>query len=198
MKAGIVDYRMGNLASVSKALEKIGVETVTSDQPQALRSCDLMVLPGVGNFSAGMANLRRLDLTEPIVEWAREERPLIGICLGMQLLFEHSEEGKTDGLGIMEGTVTRFNVDEKVPHMGWNEIVSAKGMPFSEFLGKRFYFVHSYVCTRPANGDGAETEYGGRFLSGIRRGRILGFQFHPEKSGRDGLDLLSRAIEVIQ
>lgn len=189
---------MGNLASVSKALERIGVDTVTSDQPSDLASCDLMILPGVGNFSAGMENLSRLELTEPIVQWARSEKPLIGICLGMQLLFEHSEEGETDGLGVLEGKVTRFAVDEKVPHMGWNEIVSAEGDPFSEFLGKRFYFVHSYVCERQGNGDRAETEYGGRFLSGIRRGKILGFQFHPEKSGRDGLDLLSRSIEVIR
>jgi imidazole glycerol phosphate synthase glutamine amidotransferase subunit len=198
VKAGIVDYRMGNLASVAKALEKIGMETVTSDQPNKLEKCDVMVLPGVGNFSAGMENLERLGLSEPIVEWSKTDRPLIGICLGMQLLFEHSEEGETDGLGVLKGDVSRFDVEEKVPHMGWNEIASAKGEPFSEFVGKRFYFVHSYICSFPSNGDRAETDYGGPFLSGIRHGKILGFQFHPEKSGADGLKLLERSIEVIK
>lgn len=198
MRAGIVDYRMGNLASVAKALEKIGMETVTSDQPGELESCDVMVLPGVGNFSAGMENLERLALSEPIVEWARTDRPLIGICLGMQLLFDHSEEGETDGLGVLEGAVSRFDVQEKVPHMGWNEISSASGEPFSEFVGKRFYFVHSYVCSSPDSRNRAETEYGGPFTSGVRHGRIIGFQFHPEKSGADGLRLLERSIEVIK
>lgn len=198
MRAGIVDYRMGNLASVAKALEKIGMETVTSDQPGELDSCDVMVLPGVGNFSAGMENLERLALSEPIVQWARADRPLIGICLGMQLLFDHSEEGETDGLGVLEGAVSRFDVQEKVPHMGWNEISSASGEPFSEFVGKRFYFVHSYVCSYPDGRNRAETEYGGPFTSGVRHGRIIGFQFHPEKSGADGLRLLERSIEVIK
>lgn len=198
MRAGIVDYRMGNLASVAKAFEKIGVETVTSDQSGELKSCDVMVLPGVGNFSAGMANLERLGLSEPIVQWARTDRPLIGICLGMQLLFDHSEEGETDGLGVLEGAVSRFDVQEKVPHMGWNEISSASGEPFSEFVGKRFYFVHSYVCSYPDSRNRAETDYGGPFISGVRHGRILGFQFHPEKSGADGLKLLERSIEVIK
>lgn len=198
MKAGIVDYRMGNLASVAKAFEKIGLETVTSDQPGELENCDVMVLPGVGNFSAGMENLDRLALSEPIVQWARTDRPLIGICLGMQLLFDHSEEGETDGLGVLEGAVSRFDVQEKVPHMGWNEIASAKGEPFSEFVGKRFYFVHSYVCSYPDSRNSAQTEYGGLFTSGVRHGKILGFQFHPEKSGADGLKLLERSIEVIK
>jgi imidazole glycerol phosphate synthase glutamine amidotransferase subunit len=198
VRAGIVDYRMGNLASVAKAFEKIGVETITSDQPEQLEKCDVMVVPGVGNFSAGMENLERLGLSDPIVEWARSDRPLIGICLGMQLLFEHSEEGETDGLRVLEGDVSRFEVQEKVPHMGWNEIASARGEPFAEFVGKRFYFVHSYVCSYSASGNRAETDYGGPFLSGVRQGRILGFQFHPEKSGADGLRLLERSIEVIK
>ena len=198
MRAGIVDYRMGNLASVAKAFEKIGMETATSDQPGELENCDVMVLPGVGNFSAGMENLERLGLCNPIVQWARADRPLIGICLGMQLLFDHSEEGETDGLRVLEGGVSRLEVQEKVPHMGWNEITSADGEPFSEFIGKRFYFVHSYVCYYSASGNRAETDYGGPFLSGVRHGRILGFQFHPEKSGADGLKLLDRSIEVIK
>lgn len=197
MRAGIVDYRMGNLASVSKALEKIGVDAFVSDLSGDLARADLLILPGVGNFTAGMDNLRRLSLSGPLVDWAESGKPVIGICLGMQLLFEHSEEGNTDGLGILEGKVSRITGEVKVPHMGWNEIASAQGELFEGFLGEHFYFVHSYVCDSPGGQSRAETDYGERFTSGIQRDRIAGFQFHPEKSGENGLKLLAKSVEVV-
>ena len=197
MRAGIVDYRMGNLASVSKAFEKIGVDALVSDRSDELERSDLIVLPGVGNFTAGMENLKRLSLSGPLVDWAESGKPVIGICLGMQLLFEHSEEGNTDGLEILEGKVSRIGGEVKVPHMGWNEISSAKGELFQGFLGKHFYFVHSYVCDSPGGQSRAETDYGERFTSGIQRDRIAGFQFHPEKSGENGLKLLAKSVEVV-
>lgn len=198
MRAGIVDYRMGNLASVSKAFEEIGIDAFVSDRSDDLEEADLIVLPGVGNFTAGMENLSRLSLSAPMVAWARSGKPMIGICLGMQLLFEHSEEGDTDGLGILEGKVSRISAQVKVPHMGWNEIAGASGEPFETFRGKHFYFVHSYVCDSRGGQATAETEYGERFTSGIRRDGIIGFQFHPEKSGRNGLQLLADSVEVLR
>ncbi len=198
MRAGIVDYRMGNLASVSKAFEAVGVNAFVSDRSDDLEKADLIVLPGVGNFTAGMDNLNRLSLSSSMVAWARSGKPVIGICLGMQLLFEHSEEGNTDGLAILGGKVRRVSGQVKVPHMGWNDIASADGEPFETFRGKHFYFLHSYVCDATGAQATAETVYGDRFTSGIRRDGIIGFQFHPEKSGRNGLELLNNAVEVLR
>lgn len=193
MKAGIVDYRMGNLASVSKALAKAGFEAFTSDDPSALESAEVLVLPGVGNFAAGMANLSRLGLTGFIRDWAASGKRVLGICLGMQLLFQHSEEGDTEGLGILPGGVVRLPSGIKVPHMGWNAIASAPSSPvFGPADGRRFYFVHSYVCVPEDSVVTATTSYGTEFASGVESGKIVGVQFHPEKSSGPGLDLLGR------
>lgn len=195
MRAGIVDYRMGNLASVAKALERVGVEPVVSDDPAELASTELVVLPGVGNFTAGMENLKRNDLDDFVIEWAKGGQPFIGICLGMQLLFDHSEEGDTPGLGILPGEVKRMAADVKVPHMGWNDLSSSTSRFFQPFVGRHFYFVHSYVCEPAEPLPSAISSYGKDFVAGIESERIFGFQFHPEKSSSDGIALLAKAVE---
>ncbi|MGH2770819.1 MAG: imidazole glycerol phosphate synthase subunit HisH, partial [Actinomycetota bacterium] len=150
---------MSNLANVSKALERIGVRTVPSTEPSLLDETELLVLPGVGNFAAGMANLRCLGLDSFVRHWAEAGRPVLGICLGMQLLFERSEEGDADGLGVLPGEVVRIRGAVKVPHMGWNTLEGASGI-FAPFDGRRFYFVHSYACV-PSRWDYvARTAYG--------------------------------------
>jgi glutamine amidotransferase len=201
VRAGIVNYRMGNLASVSKALERVGAESFVSGDPAELTESDLVVLPGVGNFAAGMANLRRAGLDGFVKDWAGAGRPLLGICMGMQLLFGHSEEGDTPGLGILPGRVVRMSGDPgegapglKVPHMGWNTLSDTSGI-FSAFEGKYFYFVHSYACV-PDGGAAATTLYGVPFASAAVSGAVVGVQFHPEKSSHDGLALLGAALRA--
>ena len=192
--AGIVDYRMGNLASVGKALERSGASPVVSDDPEVLNDSDLLVLPGVGNFAAGMHHLTELDLADLVAKWAADEKPLLGICMGMQMLFDDSEEGPSSGLGILGGRVEKFRTDLKVPHMGWNTIEAAGSQVFEAFDGKSFYFVHSFVCVPSQADGGASTEYGQRFCSAVDAGHIVGVQFHPEKSSTDGLALLAAIV----
>ncbi|MCA1839793.1 MAG: imidazole glycerol phosphate synthase subunit HisH [Actinobacteria bacterium] len=198
MKAGIVDYRMGNLASISKALEAVGARVTVSDAHAELADSDLLVLPGVGNFAAGMANINRLGLRAFIGDWAHSGKPLLGICLGMQLLFDSSEEGESDGLGVLKGRVVRLPAGMKVPHMGWNtvDVADHEAGPLKGLDGRSFYFVHSYVCSPDASIVSATTEYGMTFASAIRSGAITGFQFHPEKSSADGVELLRGTLMV--
>jgi glutamine amidotransferase len=198
VKVGIIDYRMGNLASVSKALEAAGAEPHVSDRPAELSATDLLVLPGVGNFAAGMANLSKLDLAGYTVDWAAAGKPLLGICMGMQLFFEESDEGAAQGLGILAGRVEKFDDRLKVPHMGWNTVHPVGDSPiFEDFDGRHFYFVHSYYC-RPAGAyTGTRTGYGIDFCSAIHASNVVGVQFHPEKSSDDGLELLRRMLKEL-
>lgn len=196
ISAGIVDYRMGNLASVSKALEKAGAPAFVSEDPIRLEDASVLVLPGVGNFTAGMNNLKRTGLDRFVKEWASSGRPLVGICLGMQLFFEHSEEGDTEGLGILGGKVVRMPPGLKVPHMGWNEIRVEASQVLAPVDGERFYFVHSYFC-EPEAGTAALTDYGVEFASAVEWRGIFGFQFHPEKSSRSGMRLLSSLLGAL-
>lgn len=196
MRASIVDYRMGNLASVSKALEVSGFQTTVSDDAAELAKGDLLVMPGVGNFTAGASNLKKVGLWSFVQSWAAEDKPLLGICLGMQLLFEHSDEGDSEGLQILPGKVVRISSDVKVPHMGWNQIHAGDSSIFKGFSGKSFYFVHSYVCNADRQTTAATTEYGQEFAAAVQKGNICGVQFHPEKSSADGLALLRRIKEV--
>ncbi len=195
----IVDYKMGNLASVTKALERAGARPSITNDPREVGSGDLLVLPGVGNFKAGIGHLEELGLIDPVWGWARSGGLVLGICLGMQLLFESSEEGGSKGLDILKGEVRQIQGDVKVPHMGWNTIEADSGL-FQPFSGKRFYFDHSYVCV-PADQDGlttATTEHGEKFVSGLEAGNVIGVQFHPEKSGDDGIELLAHVLEKVQ
>ena len=196
MRAGIVDYRMGNLASVQKALEHAGASAFVSDDVTALGDADALVLPGVGNCASGMSNLERLGLKDFLTEWTSGAKPLLGICLGMQLLFEASEEGDTKSLGVLPGKVVKFRPGVKVPHMGWNT-VSGSGL-LAPFDGRSFYFVHSYVCEPDPGIVTGRTDYGGEFAAAIEAAGIIGFQFHPEKSSTDGLALIRRWVEVVQ
>ncbi len=198
MRAGIVDYRMGNLASVSKAFEAAGAEAFVSDVPSELRSSNLLVLPGVGYFAAGMENLSSLGLADFVADWAADGKAMLGICMGMQLLFEESDEGPAKGLGILPGRVIRLRGDVKVPHMGWNQVDPVRESElFGPLAGRYFYFVHSYVCEAGDEAAAARTDYGGEFISGVESGAVYGVQFHPEKSSNDGLALLRRLIQVV-
>ena len=192
----IVDYGMGNLRSVQKAFEKLGHRAEVTSDPARLRGASKLVLPGVGAFEDAIAELRRLGLVRPILEAIDSGKPLLGICLGLQLLFDVSyENGRHAGLGVLRGEVVRFEVppEYSVPHMGWNQLWIRRDAPMLEGIldGAYFYFVHSYyVAPRDAEVVAAETDYPGRFCSMIRRDNLVATQFHPEKSQATGLRML--------
>lgn len=192
----IVNYEMGNLRSVQKAFEQVGHAAEVTDDPAAIAAADKIVLPGVGAFSDAMAALRSRQLIEPLQEVVASGKPTLGICLGMQLLFEKSyEDGEHQGLGILPGEVVRFPAadDLKVPHMGWNQIDPVGPSPlFTGIDPESFvYFVHSYYVV-PANDDlvATRTDYPAPFCSSIRRDNLFATQFHPEKSQQVGLKIL--------
>jgi glutamine amidotransferase len=199
---GVVDYGMGNRRSVEKALERIGASvTLTSDHDE-LRACDGLVLPGVGAFPKAMRNLRDLGLVELLQARVDDGTPLLGICLGMQLLFDRSIELEpTPGLGLIAGEVTRLDCGGlSVPHIGWNEVRFERASPLLAGLPERgcpFYHVHSYAA-RPADRDNVigTTEYGERFATIVGSGSVLGVQFHPEKSSLHGLQMLESFVAV--
>jgi glutamine amidotransferase len=194
----VIDYGMGNRRSVEKALDHVGAQAVITSDFDVLREADGLVLPGVGAFSRGMSNLREASLDALIYERVRNDVPLLGICLGMQLLFEHStEQGGDDGLGLVPGHVREIEADgRRMPHIGWNEVRPEAPSQLLEG-GAPFYHVHSF-CAHPAFvGDvTASTEYGERFATVVERGSVFGVQFHPEKSSRDGLALLRRFTQL--
>lgn len=197
----IVDYGMGNLRSVEKALETVGYSPEITDRAGPIRDADLLVLPGVGAFDRAVRNLSDEGLLSVIEDRLAEDRPFLGICLGFQLLFESSEEGSRDGFGYFGGTCRKFREVQPVPHMGWNEVDwqgiedvhdPAPGRP------QCYYFVHSYF---PDPDDesvvAGVTEYGRDFCCAVRSGSVFGVQFHPEKSQYAGLNLLSNIVESV-
>ncbi len=193
----IVDYGMGNLRSVQKAFEKLGHAAEICDRPEQLAEADKLVLPGVGAFQDAMTQLNRRDLAGLIREHIAADRPFLGICLGLQLLFDVSrEDGEWPGLGVLRGEVVRF-VDQpgiKIPHMGWNQlqIVGEPTLLDSIPRDAHFYFVHSYhVVPTDRSMIIAESDHGGRFVAAVGRGNLWATQFHPEKSQRHGLQLLA-------
>jgi imidazole glycerol-phosphate synthase subunit HisH len=191
----LVDYGMGNRRSVEKALEHVGATVARTADRDEIAGADAIVLPGVGAFPEAMRRLRSLALEDVIRERADAGVPLLGICLGMQLLFERSDEHEgATGLGLLPGTVTRLDAPRlKIPHIGWNEVTFSRPSALTDGLGERaaFYHVHTFACRpreeRDVVGRG---EYGERFVSIVERGNVMGAQFHPEKSSRDGLALL--------
>jgi glutamine amidotransferase len=194
----IVDYGMGNLASVANMFRKGGAQPTISSDPTAIAAATKLVLPGVGAFGKGMEHLRERGLIEPLNDAVLNRRvPVIGLCLGMQLMTRHSEEGQTAGLGWIDAETVRFRFDPpsslKVPHMGWNHMRLLRDIPLVSGLDdeSRFYFVHSYYvnCANPGDTLGVTT-YGREFTSAISRENIMGVQFHPEKSHKFGLQLL--------
>jgi imidazole glycerol-phosphate synthase subunit HisH len=204
-RIGIVDYQMGNLRSVQKAIEHVGGDAFISSDREELSQATHLVLPGVGAFGDAMAELRERKLVSFLQEWSKTDKPFLGICLGMQLLFDTSDEGgKQMGLGILPGDVVRFelpaqDVSLKIPHMGWNRVSSVvqnDGMLAGISSNPYVYFVHSYYV-RPAESNltWLTTDYGGPFCAAVQRGNLLATQFHPEKSQRDGLRLLANFLE---
>jgi imidazole glycerol-phosphate synthase subunit HisH len=197
----LVDYGMGNRRSVAKAFEHVGAAARFTADPRDLRAADGLVVPGVGAFPPAMARLRELGLDEVVREQAGAGAPVLGICLGFQLLYTRSEEHEeVEGLGLLAGTVTRLRAPGlKIPHIGWNEVVLERPSALTEGFGATasFYHVHSYA---PRPDDDAEVvgrgEYGERFVSIVERGTIMGAQFHPEKSSRNGLALLRNFTRV--
>ena len=194
---------MGNLGSVEKALKHIGSDCVITSDASDLHDASGVILPGVGSFAPAMDELRARDLVMPLIDIANSGKPFLGICLGMQLMLEGSEEnslerretkGVVSGLGIIPGFVRRFpDTGLKVPQMGWNRLVDVKGRLLTE--GDYVYFVHSYYC-QPDNASdiAAQTEYGIKYCASFERGNIFGMQFHPEKSGEAGLNILRKFV----
>lgn len=192
----IVDYGMGNLRSVQKAFERLDIPAQISTSTAEIGNAEKLVLPGVGAFRDAIAELRRLGLDEPIKAHIAADKPFLGICLGMQLLMEASyEDGEWEGLGVLPGTVVRFDDQPglKVPHMGWNQLEIAGGSPLLDGISAEayFYFVHSYyVDCQDQSVIAARTSHGCHFVSMLSRGNLFATQFHPEKSQREGLQLL--------
>jgi glutamine amidotransferase len=198
---GIVDYRAGNLTSVARALSHLNEPCMITDDPGILAQASRIIFPGVGAAGEAMSNLKKTQLDKWIREWVQQGKPVLGICLGMQVIFEYSEENDTQCLGIVPGTVKRFpqnlrqgNEQLKIPHMGWNHVAFQKDHPVFRGLpeGAEFYFVHSYY---PFPDDDTWviglTNYGKPFCSVVARGNLIAMQFHPEKSGRPGLQILT-------
>ena len=199
----VIDYGMGNLRSVAKAVEAAGGAVRIVTRPDEITSAAGLVLPGVGALADCITALKSGGLDQAVSEWIRADRPFLGVCLGLQALFDFSEEADTQGLGFFPGRVVRFKVSAglKIPHMGWNTVrFTQPGSPLTVGLateGEAFYFVHSYHCV-PADPALvlAECEYGGRFTAAIARGRCFATQFHPEKSQAKGLQLYRNFVAV--
>lgn len=193
----IIDYGAGNLRSIRRALEASGADVEITGDPDQIRTADRLVLPGVGNARAAMNQLHFTGIADAITANAQSGTPLLGICLGMQLLFGEQEEGPTTGLGLLDGEVIKLKGNHKVPQMGWNTASFTNNSPLADFPDSAFYFVHSYYA-KPAHAEdiAAETDYGLRFPSIVVRDNIWGMQFHPEKSHNAGLSLLQRWLDA--
>jgi len=200
----IIDYNMGNLASVQNAFSTLGKETTVESDPTKFKEYDKLILPGVGAFGDAMEHLIERDMVAAIKEFAASGKPILGICLGMQLLFESSEEfGEHKGLGLIKGDVkpfdeSKFSEPLKVPHMGWNRMFT-KEHPLFDGLDENhyLYFVHTYHVTCENSDDIiGETEYGYRFTSAVAHNNIMGIQPHPEKSHKNGLKILENFINL--
>jgi glutamine amidotransferase len=187
----ILDYGMGNLRSVARAVEHVGGKPDVSDEPAAVARADALVVPGVGHFGACMRNLRERGLDRAIRRFAATGRPVFGVCLGMQVLLEGSEESEEPGLGLLPGRAARLPGDVRVPHMGWNTVAWTAPHPYVDPLPEDvpFYFVHSYAPAADADATVGVTEHGRTFASALARANVFATQFHPEKSGRAGVAL---------
>lgn len=189
----IIDYGAGNLRSILRAIEANGAMAEISGDPDRIAQADRVVLPGVGNAKAAMEQLNSTGIADAVQDRVQQGTPLLGVCLGMQLLFGDQEEGPTTGLGLLDGTVVKLNGDHKIPHMGWNTTTFTGHSPLADLAPTTFYFVHSYMVQPTSERDIAgETDYGHRFASVVIHDNIWGTQFHPEKSQQAGLALIQR------
>jgi glutamine amidotransferase len=199
VKVTIIDCGISNLRSVQKAFEKVGVEAEVSQDRQVIENADRLVLPGVGAFGQAMENLGKDGLDESICRHAKDGKPLIGICLGMQLLFSESDElGHHRGLDLLKGRVKRFPTTVKVPHVGWNQAHIRRASSLLKGINGEsyFYFVHSYYLEPEEDVTLTTTEYGIEFPSIVQKGNIFGIQFHPEKSQEKGLTILRNFADL--
>jgi len=201
---GIVDYKMGNLASVINAFKSLGEDAILESNPDNLSKYDKLILPGVGAFGDAMTHLKSNGMDKAVKDYVNSGKPLLGICLGMQLLFDSSQEfGDTKGLGLIEGEVVAFDKSKfdhplKVPHMGWNELFIQKDTPLFDGLDKEFYlyFVHSFHIRCDDKYAIGKTYYGYEFVSAVQKDNIYGIQPHPEKSHENGLKIIKNFINL--
>ncbi|MCI0765632.1 imidazole glycerol phosphate synthase subunit HisH [Bacillus sp. TL12] len=197
----IVDYGMGNIRSVEQALTRIGAEHIVTDDKERILQSDGVILPGVGSFPKAMIALQEKDLVSVMQEIGRQEKPLLGICLGMQLLFEESEEiERTKGLGLLPGMIRKLEVPYKIPHMGWNQLKKKREIELWNGVedGSFVYYVHSYYADCPAEVVCGSSDYEIDIPGFVAKGNIFGAQFHPEKSGDIGIQILRNFKGVVE
>ena len=201
-RIAVIDYGAGNLVSIEQGLTRVGAQVTVARDPGGLQGADAVVVPGVGAAGPAMERLERRGLVEPLRDWIADGRSFLGICLGLQLLFEGSDEDGATTLGVLAGRTVRLEDAPTLPHIGWNQVEQRRPHPLFDGVtdGSDFYFVHSYAGL-PAAGSGeiviATTEHGNRFAAAIARGTLLGVQFHPERSGEDGLRLLGNFVALV-
>jgi glutamine amidotransferase len=195
----VLDCGMGNLRSVARAIERVGGTLEVTDNPAVVLAADALVVPGVGHFGACMRNLTERGLDVAIKNFTRSGRPLVGVCLGMQMLLEGSEEDPAEGLGLLPGRSRRLPPTVKVPHMGWNTVERIDRHPYIEDIpnGARFYFVHSYAPDAVVGITVGTTNHGRPFASIVAHGNLFGTQFHPEKSGDAGLQIYEAFVKAV-
>jgi glutamine amidotransferase len=196
----VLDYGVGNLHSAAKALDRAGADVRVVPTVEAAAGAAGLVVPGVGAYGACLSGLASAGGAAAVAGWLEGGRPLLGICVGMQLLFEASEEGPVgDGVGVVPGRIRRLTGPVKVPHIGWDEVTVRPGSRLLAGLGDgtRFYFVHSYAPEADGPAVAATCDYGGRFGAAVEHGNLFGTQFHPEKSGRAGLALLANFVTQV-
>jgi imidazole glycerol phosphate synthase glutamine amidotransferase subunit len=207
-RIAVVDYGAGNLVSIDQALTTVGADVQLVHDREAMRGAEALIVPGVGAAQPAMARLESHGLVDPIRAWLAADRPFLGICLGLQLLFDGSDEDGATTFGSIPGRTLRLEGAPTLPHIGWNQVDRTRPHPLFDGIaeGAEFYFVHSYAGA-PTDGGGstaapdlvlATTEHGQRFTSAVARGSLLGVQFHPERSGRDGLRLLANFVDLVR
>ena len=200
-RIAVIDYGAGNLVSIDQALTAVGAEVTIARDADGLLGADALIVPGVGAAEPAMGRLRARGLTRPIDAWIAGGRPFLGICLGLQLLFDGSDEDGATTLGVVPGRTVRIEDAPTLPHIGWNQVERTRPHPLFDGIadGTDFYFVHSYVGVPDAEARGvilATTDHGGAFVSAVARDALLGVQFHPERSGPDGLRLLANFVDL--